>query len=210
MTKFQVNDSELNITAAPGHVVVTDHRGQVVHIREQSMAKFEEFYKLWALAMAAGGMDSFVNAWVYNQQFRHSLIEACQVVGLEEPEQLTVAQLEALLLNYTWEDGSNQSILFRLHNTYPKLPTQDQATMKTLVTSLQMVLSIVILMLQGYFSQTKWGQYICQKLGHCLELCLQWLSSLFPGLFQTPHKFNVYENKNGELKLKKPNLTSPN
>ena len=208
MDAFQLNDESLGITATPGNLLIKNQQGQVIHLREQPLNVFQEFYQLWNLAMAAAGSDTFLNSWVYNQGFRQTIERACHVIGLEEPGFLLVRQLEALLLTYEWPNGGGSAgLLFKMHSTYPKLPSQSQVTRTTLETSLQTALGQVILTLQESLHTLSWQEKPLLTVGLCLALCTLWLLNRIPVLSKIPMRFSVSEQPNGNLTLREPTST---
>jgi len=207
MDKFELNDEILGFTATPGHLLITNQQGQVIHLREQPLNTFEEFYQLWNLAMAVAGTETFINSWVYNQEFRQTIERACHVIGLEEPGLLLIRQLEALLLTYEWPKGGGAAgLLFKMHCTYPKLPSQSQAPVKTLATSLQTALGPVILMLQESLRTQSLTEKLPSIVGLYLGLCILWLLSRIPVLSKIQVLFSVSEKQNGSLTLRAPTL----
>lgn len=116
-------NSHLHITATNGILSVINTDKQTLTLEEKSLSQFEKFYNYWNLAFHHAKDDIFVNNWLHNAPFKKYLTKSFEALGFNDFETLTVTQLEALLLGVSEGDKQTEGLIFRLHNTYPKLTT---------------------------------------------------------------------------------------
>lgn len=95
-------------------------------VREQPLVNYEQFYLCWQEAMAhflQDNQDTFSNAWLHNRSFRETLTRGLGYLGIEQPGNLKLAQLEELVLQSAEYEGQpgKQGLLFKLHQDFPKI-----------------------------------------------------------------------------------------
>lgn len=186
---LNIQDDNLGITCSNGILVIKAHNSTLI-IKEQPMATFEQFYRLWQTGVQLGGSNSFSVSWTNNQQFRDVMSKALNIIGIKNPEMLTPSQLEALLLSYQKENEVGPElipgILFGLHHTFPKLDTSMTQKEPPLRMSLKWLLTLTLSMLLDITSQTSWKTHILKKGGLFLVSCGIWaiksLTQLMPAL----------------------------
>lgn len=116
-------NNHLHIVATNGLLSVTNTDKETLTLEEQSLAKFEQFYNYWNLAFNHAKDQDFANNWVKNEDFKNYLTLALEAINFNKFETLKISQLEALLLGVSEGDKQTEGLIFRLHNTYPKLTT---------------------------------------------------------------------------------------
>lgn len=175
---YQLSDKELRIEAAKGVLIVFDSQNKPHRINEASMMDFERFYSLWMVAMQIGGTETFLNAWCFVSGFKETMTNAMKVLGFEDPTKFSPSQLEALLLSYEGNEPLQMGgVLFRFHQTYPKLTAQK---IQTGTTSGRMPQRSVILTLPEFTLISNWMAIVRSKLGRCLGYYATWLSKDSP------------------------------
>ena len=194
---FQVDDQQLQISGLDGFLTIKTNSGKTIIIQEQPMLVFEEFYKKWSMAMQLGGKDDFLNAYTFNQPFRSLIVDCLQLVGLEDVGQLTLSQIEALLLSH--KEGAG--LLFQLHQTFPKLQVQAPES-KVWMISFKTVLMLTTLMLLEYIHTRSWMEKLPAQLGRYLVSCVSWLSNRMPNLLTIQKQLKVYVQPNGQTELR--------
>lgn len=164
---YQLSDKELRIEAAKGVLIVFDSQNKPHRINEASMLDFERFYSLWMIATQIGGTETFLNAWCFVSGFKETMTDAMRVLGFEDPTKFSPSQLEALLLSYEGNEPLQMGgVLFRFHQTYPKLTAQK---IQTGTTSGRMPQRSVTLTLPEFTPINNWMAIARSKLGHCLK-----------------------------------------
>ena len=194
--KFELEDTALGIMGVDGLLTIKLGNGSTVTIEELPLAGFERFYKLWSMACKLGGKDDFLNAWTFNQPFRETITRCLDVVGISEPGLLSLSQLEALLLAH---DGG-QGIIFKLHNTFPKLMKEAPET-KVWTLSLKTALKLATSTLHAYLPILNWKAKLLAKVGLYLLSCVSWLSNRMPEQPQMRPKLKVQLKENGQPTL---------
>lgn len=173
-----LNDKKLGISAANYNISIRAN-GRIFTIHEMTLKQFEAFYSYWCLAFQViDRTDSFIDAFTNNVEFKFYLERMFSVVGIDV-ENLTINQIRALVLTYSWEDGNQQSIIFRVHSTYPKYPTQGTKTPLNLKDFLSFLLSKLqktmpcsweeYTLLKKCQSEIYSLQSVLEKLPDCLE-----------------------------------------
>lgn len=98
-----------------------------ITLHELSLDRYCEFLKYWEVGVQQALADpgaSFSYLWLHSPTFRDSMVQALQVVGIEQPGNLKPAHLEELLLLAQTEDDPSdcRGVIFRLHQDIPKFP----------------------------------------------------------------------------------------
>ncbi len=181
---YQLSDKDLRIEAAKGVLIVLDSNNNPHRINEASMTDFEQFYSLWSVALQLAENETFMNAWCFVAGFKETMIDALKWLGFADPEKFSPSQLEALLI--THGDGLELGgILFKFHQTYPKLSPKAMESIP-IQTSGKMPRKQVILTLPEFTPIKTWMAIARANLGHYLESCATWLLSSSPKSPQTP------------------------
>ena len=150
---------ENNINFVDGAISISDARGNTIVITELPMDEYEKFYKFWHLGMSAtvsgeGKNQSFTQAWVFNSTFRDNMEAALKVLGVTQPGNLSVTQLQTLLI----KSGDTIGLAFRLHQDSPVKPqaiaqlVEKRSQKKPLSTNQKLAYSIK----RGLFALNSW------------------------------------------------------
>lgn len=183
---FELSDKDLRIEAAKGVLIVLDSHNKPHRINEACMTDFEQFYSLWSVGLQLAGNETFMNAWCFVAGFKETMIDALKWLGFTDPEKFSPSQLEALLI--THGDGLELGgILFKFHQTYPKLSPKAMDSI-SIPTSGKMRQKQVILTLPEFTPLNNWMAIARAKVGHYLESCATWLLSSSPKLPQIPNE----------------------
>lgn len=119
---FTYTNNHLHIKVTQGILTVKDTNNKTLILEEKSLAKFEQFYNNWNMAFNHATDTTFAANWCFNETFNFFLRKALEAIEFVGYEDLKLSQLEALLIHTGEDEGEpSEGLIFRLHNTYPKL-----------------------------------------------------------------------------------------
>jgi hypothetical protein len=182
---YELSDKDLRIEAAKGVLIVLDSNNKPHRINEACMTDFEQFYSLWSVACQLAGTETFMNAWCFVAGFKETMIDALKWLGFTDPEKFSPSQLEALLITYG-EGLELGGILFKFHQTYPKLSPKAMDSIP-IATSGKMHRKSVTLTLPEFTPISNWMAIARAKVGRYLESCGIWLLNSSPKSPPTPN-----------------------
>lgn len=185
---------EVGIEITQGLMAIKDQRQQTQILAEASMTQFETFYRYWTMAMVLAKSETFVNAWVFMEDFRAAMVSALEAIGLKDVGFLSPGQLEALLLTHDGQDG----LIFRLHRTFPKL-RPEAFQMETQSSGSKLRPQQILTSLESTPIQN-WLVRLLYRAGLSVASWAISLSSPSPDLPVTPPTKTSSSTKSGEVK----------
>ena len=87
------------------------------------MRAYAEFVKLWGVGIGAASEhpdSSFSQLWISNSSFRDAMSQACNALGIDDPDSILPTHLQELLMICVVDGQPDiRPALFRLHNDAP-------------------------------------------------------------------------------------------